>query len=199
MNQRLYPHEEYACAYLDDIAVFSGSLQEHLEHLYAVFATLTSMGLVANIEKCQVAGSSIHYLGHIVVSGEHGPDSTKLEATKGLQVPHMKKELRSVLHLCGYYRSYVENFVAIAKPLTQLTGIRVPNHIPWTAEASEAFKNLKSALCSAVELSTPDTSKLFWLITDASTIAVGACLPRWPTMVPSAQLLLPVTASQQRR
>lgn len=176
MNQLLSPHEEYACAYLDDIAVFSGSLQEHLEHLHAVFTTLTSVGLVANLEKCQVAGSSIRYLGHIVGSGKHGPDPTKLLAIKGLQVPRTKKELRSVLGLCGYYRSYVRDFAAIAKPLTQLTGKHVPNRIPWTTEANEAFENLKSALCSAVELSTPDTTKPYWLFTDASAIAVGACL-----------------------
>lgn len=176
MNQLLAPHEAYACAYLDDIAVFSRSLQEHVRHLHAVFSALTSVGLVANMEKCQVACASIRYLGHIVGSGKHGPDPSKLAAIEGLQVPQNKKELRSVLGLCGYYRGYVPNFAGIAKPLTQLTAKHVPNHIPWTPEADEAFAKLKGALCSAVELTTPDIHKPFWLFTDASAIAVGACL-----------------------
>nr|XP_050025119.1 uncharacterized protein LOC126519867 [Dermacentor andersoni] len=176
MNQLLAPHEDYACAYLDDIAVFSKSIQEHIRHLHAVFSALTSVGLVANLEKCQVARGSIRYLGHVVGSGKHGPDPTKLAAIKGLQVPRTKKELRSVLGLCGYYRGYISNFAAIAKPLTQMTAKHISNRIPWSPEANEAFEGLKGALCSAVELATPDSSKPFWLFTDASAIAVGACL-----------------------
>ncbi|XP_077557382.1 uncharacterized protein LOC144172605 [Haemaphysalis longicornis] len=99
MNQLLAPHEGYACAYLDDTAVFSESLPEHLRHLDAVFATLASVGLWANLEKCQIAQSSIRYLGHVVGSGKHGPDPAKLEAIKGLKVPQTKKELRSALGL----------------------------------------------------------------------------------------------------
>ncbi|XP_077531637.1 uncharacterized protein LOC144144128 [Haemaphysalis longicornis] len=97
MNQLLAPHEGYACAYLDDIAVFRESLPEHLRQLDAVFATLASVGLSANLEKCQIAQSSIRYLGHVVGSGKHGPDPAKLEAIKGLKrynivVKHRKGE-----------------------------------------------------------------------------------------------------------
>lgn len=176
MNQLLAPHEGYACAYLDDIAVFSESLPEHLRQLDAVFATLASVGLSANLEKCQIAQSSIRYLGHVVGSGKHGPDPAKLEAIKGLKVPQTKKELRSALGLCGYYRDYVPNFAAIAKPLTQLTAKGTPSRIPWSTEADHSFKMIKRALCDATSLTTPDITKPFWLFTDASAIAAGACL-----------------------
>lgn len=56
------------------------------------------------------------------------------------------------------------------RPSIELTGKRVSNKIPWSAEAESAFKWLKAALCEAVTLATPDQDKPFWLHT------VGACL-----------------------
>ncbi|XP_042147303.1 uncharacterized protein LOC121836468 [Ixodes scapularis] len=110
--------------------------------------------------------------------GRHGPDPEKVAAIEGLQVPLTKKEVRSALGLCGYYRSYVPNFEEIARPLTQLSGKGVPTQIPWPPEAHEAFKALKQALCEAVSLATPDPGKPYVLYTDASMVAVGACLAR---------------------
>lgn len=176
MNELLAGQEEYTCAYLDDIAVFSQSLQSHIGHLHRVFSTLEEVGLHANWEKCQIALPSIHYLGHVVGSGRHGPAKEKIEAIEGLQAPKTKKELRSTLGLCGYYRNYVPNFAEIALPLTRLTSKGVPSKIPWPDDADKAFSALKKALCEAVSLTTPDPRKPYLLFTDASAVAAGACL-----------------------
>lgn len=176
MNELLRPHSEYCCAYLDDIAVFSETLEEHVEHLGRVFETLERVNLSVKMDKCQVARPSIRYLGHVVGSGRHAPDPEKLAAIEGLKAPKTKTELRSVLGLCGYYRSYVKDYAEVARPLTELTGRRIPNRIPWSAEADGAFRRLKTALCEAAALSTPDPGKPYWLFTDASAVAAGACL-----------------------
>lgn len=42
--------------------------------------------------------------GHVIGSGRHAPDPTKIEAIRGLQRQVTKKEVRSVLGLCSYYR-----------------------------------------------------------------------------------------------
>ncbi|XP_070388769.1 uncharacterized protein [Dermacentor albipictus] len=46
---------------------------------------------------------------------------TKRPAIEGLVPPHTKKELRSLLGLCGHYRDYVSNYADVASPLTALT------------------------------------------------------------------------------
>lgn len=176
MNTLLASHREYACAYLDDVAIFSESWREHLRHLRAVFCTLRTASLTIAPNKCQMALPSIAYLGHVIGSGKHAPDPTKVEAIQGLKRPVTKREVRSALGLCGYYRDYVPNYAEIARPLTELTAKRVPNTVPWDQRAEDAFEALKQALGGAAALSTPDPRRPYWLFTDASDFAVGACL-----------------------
>lgn len=147
-----------------------------MQQLLQIFGALRHAKLKVKVEKCQIARGSIRYLGHIVGSGQHAPDPEKLAAIKGLQAPTTKRELRSVLGLCGYYREYVRNYAEMARPLTELTRKRGPNKIPWPAEAERAFERLKAALCEATSLGTPDPSKPFWLHADASAFAAGVCL-----------------------
>lgn len=64
----------------------------------------------------------------------------------------------------------------MAGPLTVLTKRGVPHSIPWPEEAQRAFDELKESLCKAVALSTPNSSQPYWLITDPSAMAAGACL-----------------------
>ncbi|XP_070390817.1 uncharacterized protein [Dermacentor albipictus] len=102
--------------------------------------------------------------------------ATKIAAIEGLVPPHTKKELRSLLGLCGHYRDYVSNYADVASPLTALTRRGVPNSIPWSEEAQCAFESLKLALCQAVAMNTPEPHQPYWLFTDASATAAGACL-----------------------
>ncbi|GFV89265.1 hypothetical protein TNCV_285981 [Trichonephila clavipes] len=68
---------------------------------------------------------------------------------------------------------YIPNFAKIALPLTEHTKKEVPNEIPWSKEAENAFKELN---CGITELQVPDIEKPHYLHTDASQTAVGCCL-----------------------
>lgn len=176
MNTLLAKQRAYATAYLDDIAIFSPSWEEHMRHVDIILGLLRGTKLKASVEKCQVPQGHIKYLGHIVGSGTHGPDPEKLAAIRGLAQPKTKKELRSLLGLCGYYREYVKNYAEVAAPLTSLTKRGVPNSIPWSDESERAFQQLKECLCTAAALNTPDPHQHYWLFTDASEVGAGACL-----------------------
>ncbi|GFX11721.1 retrovirus-related Pol polyprotein from transposon 17.6 [Trichonephila clavipes] len=54
--------------------------------------------------------------------------------------------------------------------------MKVPNEIPWSKEAENAFNELKTALCGITELQVPDIEKPYYLHTDASQMAVRCCL-----------------------
>ena len=52
--------------YLDDIIVFSNTLEEHVEHVRLVAERLKKLNLKIKIEKCKIAQEKIEYLSHII-------------------------------------------------------------------------------------------------------------------------------------
>ena len=85
-----------------------------------------------------------------------------------------KKEVRSFVGLMSYYRSFVENFATIAKPLTSIMG--ETKVFEWKEEQQEAFELLKERMLEAAPLEHPDFQKEFIVSTDASMGALGAVL-----------------------
>ena len=76
--------------------------------------------------------------------------------------------------MCSYYRRFIQNFSAIAKPLINLT--KKFAKFEWTEEWQIAFDFLKENLTTVPLLAYPDTSKPCILYTDASDDCIGACL-----------------------
>jgi len=81
------------------------------------------------------------------------------------------------MDLCNYYRRFVKNFAAIAKPLHALT--KKEKKFVWSAECEYAFSILKKRLTSSPILLHPDTTKPFIVECDASSFAIGAVLSQY--------------------
>src|SRR5688500_11239089 len=58
--------DDFAIVYLDDILIFSRTLEEHKRHVRLVLERLRANGLFAKPEKCSFHQSEIEYLGFIV-------------------------------------------------------------------------------------------------------------------------------------
>jgi hypothetical protein len=53
MNEILHPFiGKFVVVYFDDILIYSKSLDEHIEHLHAIFCALREAHLFANLENC---------------------------------------------------------------------------------------------------------------------------------------------------
>ena len=89
-------------------------------------------------------------------------------------LPKTATEVRSFLGLAGYYRRYVKNFAAIARPFHALTRKDAVFH--WSADCQTAFDRLKTLLTISPITAFPDFSQAFRLYTDASTAGLGANL-----------------------
>ena len=176
MDQILDGLQDFTSAYLDDLIVFSTTWEDHLNHVDLVLNQLRGAGLTAKPGKCQFGMKRCSYLGHVVGGGEVRMEQDKIEAVKRMQPPETKKDVRTFLGLSGYYRRFIPNYASIAAPLTDLTRKSQPNRVSWTPDAYAAFRQLKSSLCAAPVLLTPDFSKRFIVQTDASDRGVGAVL-----------------------
>ncbi|CAM4512955.1 unnamed protein product [Caretta caretta] len=167
---------EYAVAYLDDVAIFSDSWADHLEHLQKVLERIREAGLTVKAKKCQIGLNRVTYLGHQVGQGTISPLQAKVDAIQKWPVPKSKKQVQSFLGLAGYYRRFVPHYSQIAAPLTDLTKKKQPNAVQWTGKCQKAFKKLKATLMSDPVLRAPDFDKPFLVTTDASERGVGAVL-----------------------
>ena len=68
---------DFAIAYLDDILVFSPTLEDHIQHLDTIFEFLWKYDLKLKLKKCNFLESETNYLGFII-----GKDGIKLVKCK---------------------------------------------------------------------------------------------------------------------
>lgn len=188
-------HLKEVLVFLDDLIIFSDTLEEHESRLLRVLQRLKDFGLKLSLEKCKFFQTSVRYLGHIVSEQGVATDPEKISALKSWPVPRTLKELRSFLGFAGYYRRFIHGYAAIAKPLNDLTkgytpsrhpgrkGLSSPRYVAkqpfderWTPKCQLAFENLIDRLTTAPVLGFADPKQSYILHTDASGTGLGAAL-----------------------
>jgi hypothetical protein len=70
---------DFCFAYLDDILIFSRSLEEHEHHLRVLFTRLRSNGTLINPTKCVFRPSSVTFLGYRVSTEGSRPLQARVE------------------------------------------------------------------------------------------------------------------------
>jgi hypothetical protein len=139
---------------------------------------IQTSGFTLNLSKCSFGQSEIKFVGHVIGSGKRRADPDKVESIKALRVPETKKQVRQILGLFGHFRDYIENYATHAKPLTDLTGKRVPNRVPWGEREQKSFDTLKHLLIEATvnPIQIIDCRKPFGVFVDACDYATGSML-----------------------
>jgi hypothetical protein len=107
--------------YLDDILIFSATIPEHARRMRLVFERIREANFKLGIAKCIFPAPKVTYLGHILSKDGVSPDQSKLSAIWNFPRPKTVRNFRPFLGLSEYYRSLVKEYVAIGRPLTQLT------------------------------------------------------------------------------
>ncbi|KAK3518249.1 hypothetical protein QTP70_034616 [Hemibagrus guttatus] len=138
--------DQFVFVYLDDILIFSSSLQEHVIHVSKVLRRLLD--------------------NHLYVKPEKLVDWPS---------PSSIKEVQRFLGFANFYRKFIRNFSSVAAPLSALTkGNTAGFH--WGPEAELAFNKLKCRFTSAPILILPNPEIPFTVEVDASDVGVGAVL-----------------------
>ncbi|XP_041435978.1 uncharacterized protein LOC121399407 [Xenopus laevis] len=101
-NQLLEGYQEFAQAYLDDIAVFSNTWEEHVQHLQSVLGRIMQAGLTLKPGKCHFGMAEVQYLGHRVGSGRVMPEPAKVEAIVNWPTPTTQRQVLAFLGTAGY-------------------------------------------------------------------------------------------------
>ena len=166
--------DQFVLVFLDDILVYSQTVEDHAEHLRQVFAKLREWQLFAKASKCQMLTKSIEFLGQQNTAKGMSPTEEKLKVLKEWNKPHNVRDVRSFLGFANYYRRFVYNFAEVAHPLTELTKKGV--EWQWGPMEQRAFQLLKQRLCEAPILLYPDPQRPYVVVTDASGSAARGVL-----------------------
>ena len=129
--------------YLDDILIYSDTLEEHRRHIREVLLRLRNNKLYARSDKCSFHEDTIEYLGFILLPNGLSMDPGKVSAILEWPEPCKVKDIQSFLGFTNFYRRFISDYSKITVPLTCLTC----KGTPW--DFSDACRNSFDALKKA--------------------------------------------------
>ena len=114
MEQVLYDVNNKICAiYLDDILIWSSTVEEHIERLEAVFKRLADAGLKLKPSKCSFFQDKTGYLGYVISSNGVETDPSKIEAVTQWRIPMNVDDIRRFFGLTNFYHHFVKNYANV--------------------------------------------------------------------------------------
>ena len=189
--------DECCVPYLDDVLCYSKTFDEHVDNLRQVLCQMRKHGIKLRPTKCEVFKKEIRYIGRLVSGKGIQIDPKDLEAVIALKdkKPRTVGELRTMLGFLSYYRSFIQDFSRLARPLfellqspTDVSNTSKPQKIKskskgmkgdkgqlssrtpitWTTEHQKVVARFVEMLTNPPILAYPDFNLPFVLHTDAS-------------------------------
>ncbi|MBW0548082.1 hypothetical protein O181_087797 [Austropuccinia psidii MF-1] len=158
--------EGWMVVYIDDIIIYSETLEDHVQYIERVLSKCTTINLKISLKKCNFGQQELLALGHKVLSLSLEIDQNKVEVVLQKPVSKSIKEMQSFLGFPSYYRNHIKNFAHITSSLYKLCSKDVVLEI--TKERSDAYERINHELTEAPVLILPDVELPFKLYIDAA-------------------------------
>ena len=81
MNDIFNPFSKFCIVYIDDVLIFSNSIEQHFKHLETFFYVVKKNGLVVSKSKISLFQTKIRFLGHYISRGTITPIERSLAFT----------------------------------------------------------------------------------------------------------------------
>lgn len=166
--------DEFCTAYIDDILIFSETLEEHQVHVRKVLSRLLEAGLQIDIKKCEFHTKQVKFLGLILTTDGIKMDPAKLETIEKWPTPESTKDIYRFIGFVNFYRRFIKNFGSIVMPLTDL--MKKDIIFTWTEREESAFRAIKKKFKEDVLLQHFNWDRPARLETDASDRGTGGVL-----------------------
>ena len=167
--------------YLDDIVIWSDSVEQHTEHIRLVLNALQKVKLYCNPKKCHFYLLEMDFLGHHISACGIEANTSKVDKILNWPVPRNTTDIRSFLGLVRYISWYLPKLADFTSVLTPLTTKECRREFPtWTNTHQCAFESIKALVVSRECLTTIDHANLgdnkVFVTCDASDWRTGAAL-----------------------
>jgi hypothetical protein len=107
--------------YLDDILIFTNSLEEHRRVTHLVLDRMHEHKLYLLPEKCEFEKTKIEYLSVITLHNKVEMDLIKIAGVADWLKPSNKKEVQSFIGFINFYQHFIPGFSHHARALFDLT------------------------------------------------------------------------------
>ncbi|TFY52450.1 hypothetical protein EVJ58_g10012 [Rhodofomes roseus] len=172
--------------YLDDIVIWSDSVEEHGRHVQLILEALRDAKLYCNPKKCHFFLLELDFLGHKISQRGIEAQSTKVDKILQWPVPKNATDVRAFLGLVRYIATYLPNLAEHTRVLTPLTTKDAKRDFPeWQESHQRAFEAIKSLVVSrecltVIDHEHPGDNNIY-VTCDASDWRTGAMLSFGPT------------------
>lgn len=175
--------------YLDDIIIWSNSLNEHKQNVANILRALRDAELYCSLKKSTLFATEVDFLGHHISARGIEADNSKVERILNWPAPKSAKDVRQFLGLVRYLSVFLPNLAEQTTVLTPLTRKECNRDFPpWETHHQYAFEAIKRLVVSrecltSIDHKTPGDNKIF-VTCDASQRRTGAVLsfgPTWET------------------
>ena len=163
--------------YIDDVNVYAKDNDEFLTRLREVFQRFRHHRVYLKASKCFLGYSELNYLGKVISSEGLQMSKDRVKQVVDFPTPQLSKQLKSFLGITNYFRDHVRNHSMVVKPLhSLLTNYCKTKKITWTAEALNAFQQIKKEILKCTTMHFINDTDPIYLHTDASDFGIGGYL-----------------------
>jgi hypothetical protein len=191
--------------YMDDIIIWSNTLEEHEMHTRQVLERLKANGLCLNAKKSTFFQLEVEFLGHQI--SERGIEAKKSCVDKILSWPKPRSasDVRSFLGLVRYIAAFLPALAEHTVILSPLTSKECNTEFPaWTDCHQKVFDAIKALVVSrdcltVIDHDEPGKNKIF-VTTDASDLRTGGVLSwgeTWESARPVAYDSMQLNSAQK--
>ena len=179
LDELLPDRHNYSILYIDDLIIFSNTIEEHIDYFSRVLKAVASSNIKLKAAKTQVAHSKIDIFGYSVSRNGFTISAQRKQALLKIPRPRTRKELIKLLGSCSYFRALLPP----SKPLGYFQSKFRPlltekKKFEWQSEIFDPIWNeFRESLHNFVSLNRLlDTDQLLIVRSDSSNFNYGGTL-----------------------
>ena len=96
--------------YLDEILIYSKTMEEHEALVKLVLATLERHDLAVSFKKSMFHVNTVKFLGYIVGKSGVTMSEKKVESIINWKAPRSVKDIQMLLDFTNFYQQFIEHF-----------------------------------------------------------------------------------------
>ena len=173
--------------YLDDIVIYSDTLEEHVKHVKLIVDILRREKLYLSRSKLHFIAPELKLLGRIIDDAGIRMDASKVDSVLNWKVPTNRDLLRGFIGSVGYLADDIPNVRIPMGVLSAITGDTVP--FRWGYTEQRAFEEVKELVHQArehrrVPLDYSEGAPPIWMVTDGCSTGISGLISQgldWKT------------------